>query len=195
MRFSFNWRAIGVAAAPLAMIVLVTACSNSNSSNNSNTSPNNVANTGAVSTSAATSPAAVATTVVPPSFTTATSISTNRAPTPFPNSSAAPTSGSGSAASSGTILTEIATDNKFSQTTYTIKAGQQYTLNFQNSGQAIHDWHILDQKSADGKDIAVPLTDGGKESSVTFTIDKAGTYHFQCDVHPDEMKGTITVQP
>lgn len=175
------WKSVGLVVVPLVAVLLAAACGSSGNNGNTNTSSQSAANTSGVSTSIAASPTAVpASTIAPTSV------------------ASAPTSTVAVAASStatGTILTEIATDNKFSQTTYTIKAGQQYTLNFQNSGQAIHDWHILDQKSAAGKDIAVPLTEGGKTSSVTFIIDKPGTYNFHCDVHPDEMKGTITVQP
>jgi plastocyanin len=187
------WRSPGLASLPLIAALLVAACGSSSNTGNANST--GAAGTSAVRTSAATSPAAVATAVAPPTLTTATSVGGNRAPSPVANSSAAPTSGSGSSAASGTILTEIATDNKFSQTNYTIKAGQEYLLNFQNSGQAIHNWDVTGTKGADGKQITVPLTDPGKTSTVTFRIDKPGTYHFQCDVHPDEMKGTITVQP
>jgi plastocyanin len=32
-------------------------------------------------------------------------------------------------------------------------------------------------------------------STVKFTFDRAGTYHYQCSFHPQNMKGTITVEP
>ncbi|HLZ73013.1 MAG TPA: cupredoxin domain-containing protein [Dehalococcoidia bacterium] len=105
---------------------------------------------------------------------------------------AAPSAGSPAAAA--TALTEVATDNKFSETKYTVKAGVPATLTIENHGQAIHNWHLLDMKDDSGKEIKTDLTNGGKSSSVTFTISKPGTYNFHCDVHPTEMTGTLVVQ-
>src|SRR5579875_2359485 len=92
-----------------------------------------------------------------------------------------------------TSLTEITTDDKFSKTNFNVPAGQAITITVTNQGQAIHNWHVLDVKDDDGKDILVPLTQPGQKNSITFTISKPGTYHFQCDVHPTEMTGTLTV--
>jgi plastocyanin len=94
----------------------------------------------------------------------------------------------------GTALVEIAKDNSFSPTSFLVPAGQAVTLTLQNQGSAVHNWHVTDVKDAAGKDIATPLTDGKRTSSVTFSITKPGTYHFRCDVHPDDMKGTLVVQ-
>jgi plastocyanin len=88
---------------------------------------------------------------------------------------------------------EITTDNKFSKTSITVPAGQQITLNQINNGLAIHNWHVLDAKDASGKDITTELTQPGQKSSVSFTISSAGTYKFQCDVHPTEMIGQLKV--
>jgi plastocyanin len=93
----------------------------------------------------------------------------------------------------GQPLASTATDNIFSPTAYTITASETYTLTMSNAGQAIHNWHIIDAKNENGKDIATDLTSPHKASSVTFTIARPGVYHFQCDVHPDTMKGTLTV--
>lgn len=94
-----------------------------------------------------------------------------------------------------TAVTEVTTDNKFSLTNITVPAGQPVTLTLRNDGQAIHNWHVLDVKSADGKDIKTELTPGGQTATVTFTINQPGQYKFQCDVHPTEMIGTINVVP
>ena len=92
-----------------------------------------------------------------------------------------------------TALTEVTTDNKFSKTTYNVPSGQAITLTQDNKGQAIHNWHVLNEKDASGKDITTPLTNPGQNSSVTFTISRPGSYKFQCDVHPTEMFGTLNV--
>jgi plastocyanin len=93
-----------------------------------------------------------------------------------------------------TAPTEITTDNKFSMTAIIVPAGQAITLTQVNSGQAIHNWHVLDVKDDSGKVITTELTQPGQKSTVTFTISAPGTYHFQCDVHPTEMTGTLTVK-
>jgi plastocyanin len=93
-----------------------------------------------------------------------------------------------------TALNETTTDDKFSKTAFISPAGQAVTLTQTNKGAAIHNWHILDTKDASGQDIATALTNPGSTSTVTFTIASAGTYKFQCDVHPTEMFGTIKIQ-
>lgn len=95
---------------------------------------------------------------------------------------------------SGSDLVEVATDNKFSPTSYTIKAGVPYTLRLDNKGAAIHNWHILGAKGSDGKEITGAIVDPGKSDTLRFAVSQPGTYRFICDVHPDEMKGTLTVQ-
>ena len=82
----------------------------------------------------------------------------------------------------------------FAPDAYVISAGETYTLTMTNQGEAIHNWHILDVRREGGKSIETPLTAPHKSSRTTFAIPRAGTYHFQCDVHPDTMKGTLTVR-
>jgi plastocyanin len=86
------------------------------------------------------------------------------------------------------------TDNKYSATSLLSRAGQQVTVTLQNHGQAVHNWHVTDVKDDSGKEIKDAQVDAGKSDTVTFTVSKSGTYHFQCDFHPAEMKGTITLQ-
>jgi len=90
---------------------------------------------------------------------------------------------------------EITTDDKFSQTSYTVYAGQQVTIDVENQGSNPHNMHILGVTNPDGSDIKTDILSAGNSAKLTFTIDKPGTYNFQCDVHPTEMKGTVTVNP
>ena len=101
---------------------------------------------------------------------------------------------SAAAQSGGLAIEEVTTDNKFSQPSLTVKAGQPVTMTLKNNGQAIHNWHLLNVSDAEGKAIATALTNPGTSTSVSFTLNKPGTYRFQCDVHPDEMTGTLSVQ-
>ena len=45
-----------------------------------------------------------------------------------------------------------------------------------------------------GVDFAFGPTEITKSGAVSFTFTTPGTYHFTCEVHPDTMRGTVTVQ-
>ena len=93
-----------------------------------------------------------------------------------------------------TMATIVSADNKFDTTRLTVPANQPVTVTLQNKGQAIHNWRVLTVKDADGKDIATQLLPGGQSETIRFTLAAPGTYAFQCDTHPAEMKGSLTVQ-
>lgn len=89
---------------------------------------------------------------------------------------------------------ETTTDNAFSARRITVPAGTQVTFTLTNKGQAVHNWHVLSVQGSDGKDITLPLTSPGATNTMTFTISQPGSYNFQCDVHPQDMTGTLTVK-
>ena len=99
----------------------------------------------------------------------------------------------GGAAPAGAIVI-VATDNKFDKTELTVRANQPVTLTPQNRGQAIHNWHALNVKDKDGKEITTKLLSGGQSETITFTIVQTGTVEYICDVHPTEMRGKLIVQ-
>ncbi len=105
---------------------------------------------------------------------------------------ATPTAG-GAAAPAGAIVI-VATDNMFDKTELTVRANQPVTLTLQNRGQAIHNWHVLNVKDKDGKEITTNLLPAGQSQTITFTIAQTGTFDYTCDVHPTEMRGKLTVQ-
>jgi plastocyanin len=90
--------------------------------------------------------------------------------------------------------TIVETDNKFDKGAFTVKANEQVTFTVENKGSAIHNWHVLVVKDKSGNDIMTKLSGGGTKETITFIIDKPGTYDYQCDVHPTEMRGKLTVQ-
>src|SRR5436305_2350213 len=94
----------------------------------------------------------------------------------------------------GSLIPEIANDNTFSLNSVALLAGEAYSLSLTNKGIAVHNWHVLGTKSAEGREIESPLIEGGKTATLNFSIPKPGSYRFQCDVHPDTMKGTILVR-
>jgi plastocyanin len=67
-------------------------------------------------------------------------------------------------------------------------------LTLENRGSAIHSWHLLTVRDASGKEVTTKLLPGGQRETITVTIAQRGTYDFQCDVHPVEMRGKVTVQ-
>jgi len=89
---------------------------------------------------------------------------------------------------------EVGGRNLFQPNALAVRVGQKVSITFDNQGQVIHNLHIfgvVDSKDAVTKDIAVP---GGRKSEVpAFTPTKAGSVKFQCDFHPLDMVGTLTV--
>jgi plastocyanin len=87
-----------------------------------------------------------------------------------------------------TTINEVATDNVFSIKAINVPVGQEITLNLDNKGQAAHNWNLTGVAG----DPKTDIISGGQQATVKFTIDKAGTFNFKCDVHPAEMTGKIT---
>ena len=87
----------------------------------------------------------------------------------------------------GAPLQIVATDNEFDQSELTAPADQEASLELINEGNSLHNWVISDE------DIGTELIGGGETASVTFTL-AAGDYDYLCEVHPQEMTGTLVVQ-
>lgn len=130
-------------------------------------------------------------TVTVPSFTPISSATP--AGTRTPAAGGAASAGAAAAAPAGAIVI-VATDNKFDRTEITIRANEPATITLQNRGSAIHNWHVLNVKDKDGKDITTQLLTGGQSETITFTITQRGTFDYLCDVHPTEMRGKLVVQ-
>ncbi len=108
-----------------------------------------------------------------------------------------PKTTSGGATSGGGMaggLTVVGKDNTFEPANVTVKVNQESHLTFDNKGAAVHNWHVLNVKDTAGNDVAAQLLPAGQSETLTFTLATPGTYAFQCDTHPAEMKGTLTVQ-
>lgn len=111
---------------------------------------------------------------------------------------AAPAGGAapGGGAAAGTIDVSL-TDNKIDKSTLTAKAGTPITVKVTNNGQTKHNLDFLTAKGgtslAPGAGNDSTFLDAGQSETLTFTVDKPGTYYYQCDLHPDQMFGTFTV--
>jgi plastocyanin len=96
----------------------------------------------------------------------------------------------------GTISME---DNKFVPNEVNVTTLDTVAFDITNSGKAIHNLRIA---GADGEyetdDDAVSDPEAirsGDSGTLEWTApDRPGEIKFQCDFHPDQMKGTITVQ-
>jgi plastocyanin len=104
---------------------------------------------------------------------------------------ASPSPSSSSTAASGPSIT--AQNVQFSTSTLSFPADQPVTLHFDNKDSTAHNVAILDKKGGKqlfkGNLITGPTTTDYKVNPL-----KAGTYYFQCDIHPDTMNGTLTVK-
>ncbi len=81
--------------------------------------------------------------------------------------------------------------------TLNVKAGETIDVTLKNTGTAIHNMRTGgDDGKYNSSDDAVSdpqLVSAGQEAKLSFKFTKAGTYNYQCDFHPTDMKGQIVV--
>ncbi len=97
-------------------------------------------------------------------------------------------------ASSGAAIS--ASGSRFDASSLEATAGTEFAITFRNKESIPHNIHFYDRK--DGQTLA-PGAEGkiikkGASETLKFTVPTAGAYFFQCDVHPDQMKGTFIVK-
>jgi plastocyanin len=88
----------------------------------------------------------------------------------------------------------VAQNMAFDQSTLTVKAGAQVTVNFTNKDSVPHNLAVYTDKSAAQ---VIFKGDTIRSSSITYTFTAPvtpGTYFFRCDVHPTSMTGQFIVQ-
>ena len=83
--------------------------------------------------------------------------------------------------------------------TITVAAGAELTFNLTNDGTAIHNMRVAgEDNSFNTSDDAVSdpeLMSAGETGTLTWTAPpEPGDHAYRCDFHPDDMKGTITVE-
>ncbi len=111
-------------------------------------------------------------------------------PTPAP---------SGSAEAVDVEFDLTATDNVFSQTEFTLTAGQKFRFKIKNDGPTfVHNMRISGpdgQFDTEDDIVSDPQSiKAGENGTLVGKIDTPGTYDFRDDFHPTEMKGTIKVE-
>lgn len=112
----------------------------------------------------------------------------------------------GETTGTGTRIEATASEFAFAPASWTVPAGDEVTITFNNDGQAEHEWVIIKK----GEDIAseadfaedkvlfeVEAVDPGASDEETFTVDEPGTYQVICALSGHfsaGMKGTLTVE-
>jgi plastocyanin len=126
---------------------------------------------------------------------------TSPTPPPSEGGPATPAANGGSSAA-GTAL-RISTDPNtggginYNTDTLTAPPNTKVTLTYSNNAAVIHNWHLYNGSDAKAPSIAqTPLMAGPNDNqSVQFTTPaQAGSYYFQCDVHPTQMFGHLVVK-
>lgn len=95
-----------------------------------------------------------------------------------------------------TQWTVVARDNFFEQEVIAVPAGQSVTVRLQNQGQQQHNISFYTRSPQNGGQLIQmgEVIGGGRETTVTFTApSQPGDYFFRCDIHPNEMTGTLQV--
>jgi len=116
---------------------------------------------------------------------------------------AAPSPGAGATpvAVQGEVSMDMA-DNFFQlgdqqNPTLSVKVGQAVKVNLTNKGVAIHNMRTAGEDgnyNSGDDDVSGPNpVPAGATATLEFTFDKAGTFPYHCDFHPDVMKGEIVV--
>ena len=83
----------------------------------------------------------------------------------------------------------------FDKTCLAVPAGEEFTVEFTNNDQTIHDFAIFTDSSATtrlgGAPSASDLVPAGELTTYRVNALDPGTYYFHCDVHPTTMTGTF----
>jgi len=105
-----------------------------------------------------------------------------------------------------TSIEATASEFKFEPNAWTVPAGQEFTIEFQNDGSVEHEWAVLklgeniesEDEFAEEKILfEVEGVPAGESVTGKFTVDEPGTYQVICGVeaHFDAgMEGTLTVE-
>ena len=101
------------------------------------------------------------------------------------------TSGSGGSAGAGepvaTSTVNLPPSYKFQPASISVKAGT--TVTWTNNDNFTHSVQFKDG----GLPTEAMLMKPGEQTTYTFAT--AGTFHYQCSLHPQNMQGTVTVTP
>jgi plastocyanin len=105
-----------------------------------------------------------------------------------------------------TEIEATASEFQFEPDSWTVPAGEEFTIEFENGGETDHEWAVIDlgedleseEDFAEDKVLLeVEALPAGESTEEAFTIDEAGTYQVICALegHFDAgMEGALTVE-
>lgn len=89
----------------------------------------------------------------------------------------------------------VAENISFDTETLVVKASRETTVRFENKDAGVlHNLAVYRAPSAREAIFKGELITGGNATSYTFEAPAPGTYFFRCDVHPDQMTGSLVVR-
>ena len=113
---------------------------------------------------------------------------------PGASPTAAGPAATGTPAAGATEITIVAAALGFNQGSFEVTAGQPFTITLDNQDDVSHDLHIYIEQGGDSIAVTDPdRVSPGSKGTLTTTITEPGEYYFQCDFHPQQMNGTLTV--
>ena len=117
------------------------------------------------------------------------------AATRTPSASPAATSAATATPAVGATEIEIvAAALGFDKGTLEVTAGQPFTITLDNQDDVSHTLVIYTEEGGEEIVGVEPSTvSPGSKETLTTTITEPGEYYFQCDFHPQQMNGTLTV--
>ena len=96
-----------------------------------------------------------------------------------------------SAEPASTTATIVADDIAFDTTELDVTAGDTLTITLDNRDDAVaHNLHV---QGAAGGDAKTEIEEGPTTQTLDVSFDEAGEFEYFCDVHPQQMRGTVTV--
>lgn len=98
-----------------------------------------------------------------------------------------------SAEPSSNGVTLVADDIAFDVTSLDATVGEALSITFDNRENGIaHNLHV---EGTTGGDAKTDIEEGPTTQTLDVSFDEAGEFDYFCDVHPQQMRGTITVTP
>jgi plastocyanin len=114
--------------------------------------------------------------------------------TPAASPTAAGTAATATPAPGATEMTIVAAALGFDQGSFEATSGQPFTITLDNQDTVSHTLVIYTEEGGDEIAGVEPSTvSPGSKGTLTTTITEPGEYYFQCDFHPQQMNGTLTV--
>ena len=101
--------------------------------------------------------------------------------------------GGGTATVENGTVEITAADLAFDVTTIEAPAGEDFTITLVNDDSAPHNISIYTEEGGELIGSVGDTAEGGQTATLDVSALEAGTYYFQCDIHPD-MNGSVVVE-